>query len=166
MVKISHVFLGSLCVHSLLAFSLQQQSLPNPGKLQSVPVTLITLQSSKAAEEQKSIKTIKPTKKSVKVGFTEVKQNDTVVSDTIPIAIYNPAPNYPENAKIKGHEAEFFVTLTVNATGIVEQVKIETVRGNLEWFETDLIQTFKKWRFSENFKKTTFSMPISFLLDD
>jgi len=162
MVKMCYVFLISIGLHSLLAFSLQQHAMPKTANLQSFPVTLITSQESKINQAPNVIKKAPLNNKPSKINTTKITQNKTAS----PTAIYNPAPDYPEFAKINSQEGKFMITLTVDFAGNVEQVNIETITGNQELFEAELLKTFTTWKFAASTENAKFTLPISFLLDE
>jgi TonB family protein len=170
MVKMPYFFLASLCLHVCMTFLLKGNTdFTNNKKLQNFKITLIS-----QAINKKENATTMQIKKNVKKDISDIdktKKTKEIVTannneNRTPSIIYGPYPNYPENAKANGQEGEFSVTLKVNTNGNVEQVIIETKRGDLKWFEADLLKIFKTWKFAIYEKNTDFSIPITFLLDE
>lgn len=172
MVKMSYLFLASLCLHGLMTLLLKSNTdITNQKKLQNFEITLISQKINKkenatTTQIKKSVKkyisNIDKTKKTKEVSIANNNEN----SNMAPSIIYGPYPNYPEHAKANGQEGEFSVTLKVNTDGSVEQVIIKTIRGDLVWFEADLLKIFKTWKFAPCKRSTDFSIPITFLLDE
>ncbi len=170
MVKMPYLFLASLCLHGFMTFLLKDNIChANPKKLQTVEIALIPLPINKNIKTtqitrsvKKNISNLDKIKKIEEVKYS-TNTNDNEIA---PSVIYGPYPNYPEHAKANGQEGEFSVTLKVNTGGNVEQVNIETIRGDLAWFEADLLKIFKTWRFGPCKKNSDFSIPITFLLGE
>lgn len=160
------MLLISIFLHGLLAFSLPNNGSKKQSSSYNFPVSIITFNTkntSKIADKpEPQVSKVKIIETAEKKATTENLNGDAIE----PTIIYSTHPVYPEDAKANGHEAEFLITLIVDVAGNVENIDIKTVKGNLEWFETTLRQTFKTWKFSENSKTTRFSMPVSFLLDE
>ncbi|MCX7342569.1 MAG: TonB family protein [Proteobacteria bacterium] len=153
-----------------MTFLLKDSVCPaNPKKLQTFEVALIPLQINKNIKTTQITGSVKKYIANVdKIKKFEEAESSTNTSDNeiAPSVIYCPHPNYPEHAKANGQEGEFSITLKVNTGGNVERVNIETIRGDLTWFEADLLKIFKTWKFAPCKKNSNFSIPITFLLDE
>ena len=170
MVKMPYLFLASICLHGFMTFLLKDSICPtSPRKLQNFEITLIPIQINKNIKTtgntkiiKKNISNVDKIKKIEEAATAKNTENNKIS----PSVIYAPYPNYPEHAKANGQEGEFSVTLKVNTYGSVEQVTIKSIKGQLSWFEADLLKVFKTWKFAACKKSTDFSIPVTFLLDE
>lgn len=170
MVKMPYLFLASLCLHGFMTFLLKDSVCPtNQKKLQTFEIALIPLQINnniKTTQITGSVKKNIANADKIKKFKEAESSTNTSDNEIAPSVIYGPYPNYPEHAKANGQEGEFSVTLKVNTDGSVEQVIIKTIRGDLAWFEADLLKIFKTWKFIPCKRSTDFSIPVTFLLNE
>jgi len=167
MVKMRFLFVGSICLHGLIAFSIGQYV--SSEKLKTSNNFPIILLSSTKKNDVEMVRS----GSSQKVGhyqnkkIVSSKENHTVVqtSDALKV-VYNPAPAYPINAKKNGEEGIFSVKLLVSMSGKVEHVELVIIKGKKEFFEEELLRTLKTWKFKPHDKEISFEVPISFQLEE
>ncbi len=164
MVKMRYLFIGSVCVHGLLALSIGQYIQCTDKQMPQVfSVTLLT--SPKGTTEKVAVP-LKKTSINARAKKASVINHAAIQnSASAPIVIYNPSPAYPVYAKENGKEGSFSVKLLVSPEGIVEDVKVVTIKGDKALFEEELLKTVKMWIFNVNGKEASFEIPISFQLD-
>ena len=119
MVKMRYLFIGSVCVHGLLALSIGQYIQCTDKQMPQVfSVTLLT--SPKGTTEKVAVP-LKKTSINARAKKASVINHATIEnSASAPIIIYNPSPAYPVYAKENGKEGSFSVKLLVSSAGIVE----------------------------------------------
>ena len=164
MVKMRYVFIVSLCIHGLLAFSMVQ----TPKSFSQIQQTfsLALLSTSKETVEKvelvpTKISSARFKKKKVNpVAHKSIKNNNFLT----PTVIYSPVPHYPDSARASGQEGVFSVKIFVGIAGNVEGVEIKTIKGNLQIFEEELLKTIKTWKFNPSHKQLSFEIPVSFEL--
>ena len=166
MVKMRFLFVGSVCLHGLLALSIGQYVVSQKHRTSS-SFSVVLLSSSKASDLAKASDSA-----SQKIGYRQIKKvtssktsHPMVQTSSVPAAIYNPSPNYPAIAKASGEEGVFSVKILVSANGKVEHVEVVTLKGKKELFEEELLSTLKTWQFNSCEKEVSFEIPISFQLD-
>ncbi len=164
MVKMRYLFIGSVCVHGLLALSIGQYIQCTDKQIPQIfSVTLLT--SPKGTNEKISVP-LKKTSINARANKSSVVNHATIENAaSAPIVIYNPSPTYPAYAKENGKEGSFSVKLLVSSAGIVEDVKVLAIKGDKALFEEELLKTMKQWTFNVNGKEASFEIPISFQLD-
>lgn len=166
MVKMRVLFISSVCIHGLLAFSIGQYVLSEKTKIPtSFPVILLSSTKKADAETVNS-------GSSQKFGYRKIKKvnsskaNYPVVQTVdAPEVIYSPDPVYPVNARNSGEEGIFSVKVLVNMAGKVEQVKVVAIKGKKKLFEEELLATLKTWEFKPREKEISFEIPILFQLE-
>ncbi len=160
MVKIRYLLIGSVCIHGLLALSIGQYIQCTDKQIPQIfSVALLT--SPKGTNEKVTVPLKKTSINACAKKASVVNHATVEVSASAPIVIYNPSPAYPAYAK----EGSFSVKLLVSSAGIVEDVKVVTIKGDKALFEEELLKTMKQWTFNVNGKEASFEIPISFQLD-
>ena len=164
MVKMRYLFIGSVCIHGLLALSIGQYIQCTDKQISQIfSVTLLT---SPNGTNEKVDVPLKKTSINARAKKASVVNNATIEnSASAPIVIYNPSPAYPANAKENGKEGSFSVKLLISPAGVVEDIKVFTIKGDKTLFEEELLKTMKLWIFNVNGKEASFEIPISFQLD-
>ena len=164
MVKMRYLFIGSVCVHGLLALSIGQYIQCTDKQIPQIfSVTLLT--SPKGTNEKVAVP-LKKTSINARAKKASVVNHATIEnSASAPIVIYNPSPADPAYAKENGKEGSFSVKLLVSSAGVVEDVKVVAIKGDKALFEEELLKTMKQWTFNVNGKEASFEIPISFQLD-
>lgn len=169
MVKMRFIFLGSVLLHGLLAFSIRQY-VTNSKNFAAKSFSSIEWVSSSA--KPKDLKKISVSENNTpSANFSNEKNILESVVEDYPVTeipeevVYNPPPIYPNKARREGLEGAFLVKIFVNEDGAVESVEIGALEGRREIFEESIMTALKTWKFKAKNKKISFEVPISFQLD-
>lgn len=169
MVSMRFIFIGSVFLHGLLAFSIAHYGVHLKKGNPTTHFSVVWGMPDKKTNATQKTKSREDSSFSVDIDqgrdiAANVSENPLLLSPSVEI-IANSAPVYPGQARREGAEGDFLVKIIINEGGTVESMEIKTIKGDKEIFEQAIFAALKTWKFKPKNKKIALDVPISFQLD-